>query len=137
VLDSISASSQKISEALEVFQLRRALNEMMDLARIGNKYFNDSAPWKWLKTDRDRCASILNTTLQLLAGLAVVMEPFLPFSAEKLWKMLNGPGSIQQQRWDAVAELRLAEDHSLGNREILFDKIEDDIIEEQIAKLRG
>ncbi len=96
IFDSIAASSRKISEALEVFQLRRATNEMMDLARIGNKYFNDSAPWKWLKTDRGRCASILNTTLQLLTSLAVVMEPFLPFSAEKLWRSVIGPGTVQE-----------------------------------------
>ena len=110
---------------------------MMDLARVGNKYFNDSAPWKWLKSDRDRCACVLNTTLQLLAGLAVFMEPFLPFSADRLWKMLNGPGAVQQQQWDAVAGLRLADGHPLGKREILFEKIEDGIIDEQIAKLRG
>jgi len=66
-----------------------------------------------------------------------VMEPFLPFSAEQLWRMLNGPGTVQEQRWDAVAKLRLEEGHTLGKREILFEKIEDDVIEEQIVKLRS
>ncbi|MEJ2109297.1 MAG: methionine--tRNA ligase [Acidobacteriota bacterium] len=137
VLDAIGDSAQKISESLESFQLRRAVNEMMDLARTGNKYFNDSAPWKSLKTDRERCGCILNTTLQLLITLAVMMEPFMPFSAEKLWEMLNGPGSHREQSWDSIPNLRLEEGHPLGKREILFEKIEDDIIEEQIAKLHS
>jgi len=137
VLEAIVQSSQKIAEALEIFQIRRAVNEMMDLARTGNKYFNDSVPWKSLKTDRERCGCILNTSLQLLMSLAVVMEPFVPFSAEKLWKMLNAPGLLQQQRWDSIAGLRLADGHSLGTREILFEKIEDEIIEKQIEKLHA
>jgi methionyl-tRNA synthetase len=137
VLETIAQSTGKIAAALESFQVRRAVNEMMDLARTGNKYFNDSAPWKSLKTDRDRCGSILNTTLQLLASLAVLMEPFLPFSAEKLWRMLNGPGSHREQRWDSIPDLRLPDGHPLGEREILFEKIEDEIIEEQIAKLKS
>ncbi len=137
VLDAIAHSAQTIAAALESFQVRRAVNEMMDLARTGNKYFNDSAPWKALKTDRERCGTILNTTLQLLASLAVLMEPFLPFSAEKLWQMLNGSGSHREQCWNAIQDLRLADSHPLGKREILFEKIEDGIIEEQVAKLHS
>ncbi len=137
VLEAIAQSTGKIAAALESFQVRRAVNEMMDLARTGNKYFNDSAPWKSLKTDRERCGSILNTTLQLLASLAVLMEPFLPFSAEKLWRMLNGPGSHREQHWNSIPDLRLPDGHPLGDREILFEKIEDGIIEEQIAKLKS
>ncbi|MBN2244139.1 MAG: methionine--tRNA ligase [Acidobacteria bacterium] len=137
LLAAIAQFAKKISYALENFQVRRAVSEMMDLARTGNKYFNDSAPWKSLKTDRQRCGTILNTTLQLLASLAVVMEPFLPFSAEKLWRMLNGPGTHRDQRWISIPDLRLPDNHPLGKREILFEKIEDGIIEEQIAKLRS
>ena len=109
----------------------------MDLARAGNKYFNDVAPWATIKTDRNRCAATLNTILQLQAALTILMDPFLPFSAEKLWKMLNGPGSHRDRRWYDVPNLRLPDDHALGTREILFYKIEDEIIEQQIAKLRG
>jgi len=137
VLATITESSARVADALEKFQVRRAVSEMMDLARTGNKYFNDAAPWKEMKTDRERCGCILNTTLQLLASLAVVMEPFLPFSAEKLWKMLNGPGSHRDQRWENIPGIRLPEGHPLGKREILFGKIEDDIIEEQISKLKS
>jgi methionyl-tRNA synthetase len=136
VFSAIAAATGSIGASLEEFQVRRAIGELMDLARSGNKYFNDAAPWSSVKTDRARCATTLNTTLQLLAALAVLMEPFLPFSAEKLWSMLNGPGSHRDQRWHDVPNLRLPGDHQLGKRTILFDKIEDPIIEAQIAKLK-
>jgi methionyl-tRNA synthetase len=137
MLAAIPEAMARIGAALDKFQVRRAVTELMDLARLGNKYFNDSAPWTSLKTDRARCAATLNTALQLQAALAVLMEPFLPFSAEKLWRMLNGPGSHRDQRWDAIPNLRLADGHPLGKREILFEKIEDGIIEAQIAKLHS
>jgi methionyl-tRNA synthetase len=137
VLAAIAQSTKNISDALDKFHVRRAVNEMMDLARTGNKYFNDSAPWKSLKTDRKRCGTILNTTLQLMSALAVIMEPFLPFSAERLWRMLNGPGSHRDQHWASIPDLTFADGHPLGKREILFKKIEDEIIEEQIAKLKS
>ena len=137
ILTAIGEATTRIGAALEEFQVRRAVGEMMDLARLGNKYFNDSAPWASLKTDRARCASILNTTIQLQVALAVLMEPFLPFSAERLWRMLNAPGSHRDQRWHGIPGLRLADGHPLGKREILFEKIEDAIIEAQVAKLHS
>ena len=135
LLASIESSTARISAALEEFQVRRGITELMDLARLGNKYFNDAAPWAELKKDRERCASILNTTVQLQAALAVLMEPFLPFSAEKLWRMLNMAGSHRSQQWNQIPILRLPDNHPLGKREILFEKIDDDIIDAQIAKL--
>jgi methionyl-tRNA synthetase len=137
VLAAIARSASQIGRSLEEFQVRRAIGELMDLARIGNKYFNDSAPWSSIKSDRARCAATLNTTVQLEAALAVLMEPFLPFSAVKLWSMINGPGALCDQRWHDVPHLRLEADHALGRREILFTKIEDALIDAQIAKLRS
>jgi methionyl-tRNA synthetase len=135
VLTAINDATNRIGNSLEAFQVRKAVTELMDLARLGNKYINDAAPWAELKKDRSRCASILNTAIQLQAALAVLMEPFLPFSAEKLWLMLNAPGVLCDQKWNAIPNLRLSDGHPLGKREILFAKIEDDIIEAQIAKL--
>jgi methionyl-tRNA synthetase len=137
ILSNIAEAAARIGNAIEEFQVRRALMELMDLARSGNKYFNDAAPWVSIKSDRTRCASTLNTILQLQAALAVLMEPFLPFSAEKLWLMLNAPGSHRDQRWHTIAQLRLVDSHPLGEREILFRKIEGDAIDAQIAKLRS
>jgi methionyl-tRNA synthetase len=135
ILAAVADATGRIGAALEEFQVRRAVTELMDLARSGNKYFNDSAPWASVKSDRARCATTLNTTLQLQVALAVLMEPFLPFSAEKLWQMLNVPGSHRNQRWRDIPNLRLSEQQPLGKRQILFEKIEDSLIEAQIARL--
>jgi methionyl-tRNA synthetase len=136
VFDAIGVYTDRIGKSLEEFQVRRASGELMDLARAGNRYFNDAAPWSTLKTDRVRCATTLNTIIQLQAALAVLMDPFLPFTAERLWKMLNGPNSHRDQRWHDVPRLRLGTGSRLGARQILFHKIEDEVIEKQIAKLR-
>jgi len=137
ILGASEQATREIGASLEDFQVRAAVGQLMDLARKGNKYFNDTAPWTTLKTDRSRCGTTLNTTLQLEAALAVLMEPFLPFSAERLWNMLNLPGSVHDRLWYETPKLRLEEYHPLGKKEILFQKIEDPIIEAQIAKLRG
>jgi methionyl-tRNA synthetase len=136
VLAAIDAATTSIGALLDSFQVKRAVGEMMNLARVGNKYFNDSAPWASVKQDRARCAATLNTTIQLELALAVLMSPFMPFSAAALWKMLNAPGSISEQHWQDIPKLRLPAGHALGARDILFRKIEDAVIEEQIAKLR-
>ncbi len=137
ILSGAVETSQKIGNSLEDFQVRRATAELMELARAGNKYFNDVAPWNTIKSDRTRCATTLNTTIQLQAALAVLMDPILPFSAERLWKMLNVPGSHRDRRWHEMENLRLAAGHPLGTKEILFHKIEDSVIEAQIAKLHA
>lgn len=117
---------------LEVYRFRDALKEAMNLARLGNKYLADTEPWKVAKTDMDRVATILNVALQITANLAIVFEPFLPFSAEKLLKMLNTP----EFGWDKLGSTDLLEaGHALGAPELLFDKIEDDVIAAQIKKL--
>jgi methionyl-tRNA synthetase len=132
ILAETAAAADRIGKSLDDFQVRRAIGELMDLARAGNKYFNDAAPWSTAKTQPARCATTLNTALQLQAALALLMEPFLPFSAEKLRKMLNSP---DHGCWDQVSGLRLADGQPLGPREILFQKIEDPVIDAQVAKL--
>jgi methionyl-tRNA synthetase len=135
VADAVAKAVASIGVALDQFQVRRAVSELIDLARTGNKYFNDAAPWSAMKTDRARAATILNTTIQLQAALSLLMEPFLPHSAAKLRSMLNVPREDAARRWSEIAAVRLADGHPLGEREILFSKIEDAVIEEQIAKL--
>jgi len=137
VLAAVDTAVTSIGSLLDDFQVRRAVGEVMNLARAGNKYFNDGAPWTTLKQDPARCAATLNTTVQLQLALALLMEPFMPFSAEKLRKMLNGPQSHEDRRWQDIAKLRLPAHHRLGRREILFRKIEDEVIEAQITKLHG
>jgi methionyl-tRNA synthetase len=135
LLDAVGRAPAAIGAALDQFQVRRAVTELMDLARAGNKYFNDAAPWAELKKDRERCATILNTTLQLQLALSALMEPFMPQSAEKLRLMLGRPASLVGEPWGGIGGRTLADGQPLGPREILFHKIEDPIIAEQAAKL--
>lgn len=122
----------KVEELLEKFRFRDAQKEAMNLARIGNKYLADSEPWKVFKTDPKRVETILNLSLQLVANLAIAFEPFLPFSSEKLRSMINMP----DLKWDHLGQTDLlAAGHELNKPELLFEKIEDEVVEAQIKKL--
>ena len=122
----------EVEKLLDVFKFRDAQKEAMNLARIGNKYLADTEPWKLAKTDMDRVATILNIALQLVANLAIAFEPFLPFSSEKLRKMLN----METFEWDQLGRTDLlAEGHQLNKAELLFEKIEDETIQAQVEKL--
>ncbi len=115
-----------------MFKFRDAQKEAMNLARIGNKYLADTEPWKLAKTDMARVATILNISLQLVANLGIAFEPFLPFSSEKLRKMLN----MESFDWEQLGRTDLlAEGHQLNKPELLFEKIEDDVIQAQVDKL--
>ncbi len=117
---------------LDVFRFRDAQKEAMNLAHIGNKYLADTEPWKVAKTDLSRVATILNVSLQIAANLAIAFEPFLPFSAKKLREMLN-MSSVEWSRLGSVD--LLAEGQQLEKAELLFEKIEDAVIEAQVQKL--
>ena len=122
----------RIGESLDKFRFREALNEMMNLARLGNKYLTDSEPWKIFKTDEARVRTILNVSLQICANLSVLSEPFLPFTAKKLSEMLNLSGL----KWnDAGSSELLKAGDELNKPAYLFEKIEDSAIEAQIEKL--
>ena len=122
----------KVEELLEKFRFRDAQKEAMNLARIGNKYLADCEPWKVFKTDPKRVETILNLALQLVANLAIAFEPFLPFSSERLRSMINMP----DLKWDNLGQTDLlAAGHELNKPELLFGKIEDEVVEAQIKKL--
>jgi methionyl-tRNA synthetase len=128
----MKAFPEKISQSLHHYRFREGLGEMMNLARLGNKYLTDNEPWKIFATDPKRTGTILNISLQICAELAILSEPFLPFSAEKIRKMLN----LQQLKWkDAQNGRWLESGHKLGKVDLLFDKIEDPQIDVQIQKL--
>jgi len=122
----------KVENYLDNFRFRDAQKEAMNLARIGNKYLADTEPWKVAKTDMARVQTILNLSLQLVANLAIAFEPFLPFTCEKLRKMLNMP----EFDWNSLGSISLLESgHEMNQHELLFEKIEDDVIETQVQKL--
>ena len=123
---------EEVEKLLDVFKFRDAQKEAMNLARIGNKYLADTEPWKLAKTDMPRVATILNISLQLVANLAIAFEPFLPFSSEKLRKMLN----MDSFDWAELGHTDLLPaGHRLATPELLFEKIEDDVIQAQVDKL--
>ncbi len=131
-IDELKTFPAKISTSIEKFRFREALSNMMNLARLGNKYLTDAEPWKLIKSDENRVKTILNVSLQIAANLAIVMKPFLPFSAVKLKNMLN----LEELSWDdAGTHSILKEGHTLSKPEFLFDKIEDKTVEEQVQKL--
>ncbi len=120
---------------LETFRLRDAQAEMMNLARLGNKYLADTEPWKLVKTDAERVQTIMHIANQIVANLSLAMTPFLPFTAEKLSKLLNLETEL---KWDELGSLNLlSTGHQINKAELLFTKIEDDIIEAQVAKLKS
>ena len=184
-LAQIQPLKESIAENLGHYKFREALKEAMNIARVGNKYLTDTEPWKVAKTDMDRTASILNTSLQICADLAVAFEPFLPFSAERLRKILNvsfnagcdhrngeegsirtnmfnegeaaalhtassgisgcaspdgssaAPAGAVTLSWDTFGTPALPEGHQLGEAVLLFSKIEDSVVEAQVAKLEA
>ncbi|MDL2290263.1 methionine--tRNA ligase [Paludibacteraceae bacterium OttesenSCG-928-F17] len=123
---------ERIEALLDNFRFRDAQKEAMNLARIGNKYLADTEPWKLAKTDMDRVATILHLSLQIAANLAVAFEPFLPFSSKKLRSMLG----IESFDWNSLGKINILKVGTQTQQpELLFEKIEDDVIEAQIQKL--
>jgi len=132
VIAEIGQFPARISRSLDLFRFREALAEMMNLARLGNKYLTDNEPWKIIKTDRERVRTILNISLQICANLSIVAEPFLPFTAHRLASLLN----LEKLRWkDAGTEGLLKPGDLIREPEYLFEKIEDEAIAAQVQKL--
>lgn len=134
VLAEISVIRENAGNSLETFRFREALKEAMNLARLGNKYLADAEPWKVIKTDPERVKTILNISLQITANLTIVLEPFLPFSMDKLRKWLD----IGKMSWDdAGRDDLLKPGHLINKPGLLFEKIEQEEIDRQISKLES
>lgn len=131
-LKDFSDVKTQVEKLLDAFKFRDAQKEAMNLARIGNKYLADTEPWKTAKTDMERTATILHLALQIAANLAIAFEPFLPFSSEKLRKML----AMENFSWNDLGKVDLLkEGHQINPAELLFEKIEDSVVEAQVQKL--
>ena len=130
-LQKIKASLER---NIEHYHFREALKDAMAYSRIGNKYLADTEPWKVVKTDPERVKTILNIALQITANTAIAIEPFMPFSAEKMLKML----AVDKFGWEQLGSMELvAAGHTIGQAELLFEKIEDDVIQKQLDKLEA
>ena len=131
VLAEIPQIVERVEKSLETFHFRDALKEAMNLARLGNKYLADTEPWKVIKTDEGRVKTILNICLQISANLSTLMEPFMPFSSQKLREFMN----IDVIDWAKMGDGVIPAEHELGEAGLLFEKIEDATIQAQIDKL--
>src|SRR5690606_538517 len=126
VLQDLSEYPEKIEKSINAYRFREALGHLIQVARIGNKYLADEEPWKVIKTDEERVKTVLNVSLQLASKLALLAQPFLPFTSQKLFAMLNLPMSD----WANARKATLLEDgHQLGEVQLLFEKISDEQVQ--------
>lgn len=135
-LAQIPQIKKRIEENLENYRFREALKEAMNMARLGNKYLTDTEPWKVAKSDMDRTASILNVSLKICADLAIAFAPFIPFSSEKLLGMLNLSKDVLT--WETLSKGDILQPgHKLNKAELLFTKVEDEVIDAQLQRLEN
>ena len=131
-IEEMKQFPERIGRSIEQYRFREALNEMMNLARLGNKYLTENEPWKTIKTDESRTATVLNISLQICANLAILSAPFMPMTAEKLRNMLV----MDEKAWFEAGGADLLEvNHALNAPELLFEQIDDKQIEAQTNKL--
>ena len=137
VFAQIKELIQKIEQSLERYRFREAQQELMNIARLGNKYLADEEPWKLIKEDPKRVETIMYIALHIATALAVTSEPFLPFTSEKLKRMLNFSTMEKAPTWQDIplSDRLIPQGHTIGESVLLFEKIEDEAIEKQIAKL--
>ena len=133
VLAKLGEFPNKIGDSIEKFRFREALAELMNLARLGNKYLADTEPWKLKSTDEKRTETILNIAIQIATSLAILSEPFLPFSSEKLKIIL----ALKNVNWNDAGGIIIKENHQLNQATHLFEKIEDEKIAKQLEKLKS
>ena len=135
-LRQITELTEKLEQSLERYRFREAQQELMNMARLGNKYLADEEPWKLIKTDPERVKTVMYVALQIAPALAVASEPFLPFTSEKLKRMLQ-LGAITWESLKTNATELLKAGHRIGTAELLFEKIEDAAIEKQLQRLEN
>jgi len=133
VIKKLKEFPQKIGVSIKKFRFREALVEFMNLARLGNKYLADTEPWKLKKTDERRTETIMNIAMQIAASLAILSEPFMPFTCKKLKEML----ALNNVGWEDAGGKIISDNHKINKATLLFNKIEDDVIKEAIAKLKN
>ena len=136
LIDKLKAGRETIGNLIDQFQFKEATKQFMDIARFANKYFNDQEPWKTRKENPGKCATTLNLCLQAAYSLTIMMHPILPFTSQKIWKMLKQEGEVEKSEWDQIGELVLKGNDKIGEIEILFDKIPDKVINKEIERLQ-
>ncbi|MBD3226459.1 MAG: methionine--tRNA ligase [Caldithrix sp.] len=133
VIEQLKQAPEELGKHLENYQFKSYVLRFMDLVRFANKYFNDKEPWKTRKTNPENCATTIHLCMQIVHNLAVLSEPVLPFTANKIRQIINMENKLH---WHDAAQLNLKQGHPVNKAEILFDKIEDEAIENESQKLQ-
>ena len=137
ILNTLKEKVETIAQKIEECRLQAAANDVISISRLGNQYLNEKEPWKLIKENRNKAAGILYITAQIVKALAIVSAPFIPFTAEKIWKALNMPGNVHEQRWDEALK-PLPPNHKISKAKPLFQKIEEseEELDEMLEKAR-
>ncbi len=135
IFKSLEEKVSELVKCYETYKVREASKLMMDIARIGNKYFDDTKPWFLNKNDPERLKKVMNMCMNILRILTVAMYPIIPFSSEKLWRMIGEEGDILKERWNSLAAQRINPGQKIGKLEILFTKYDNPLIQKQIDRL--
>ena len=133
ILEKLAEFPNKIGTSIEKFRFREAITELMNLARLGNKYLADTEPWKLKSTEEERTETILNIAIQIAASLSILSSPFMPFTSQKLAKILN----LKNVSWNNAGGIIINANHLINKGNLLFEKIEDEKIAEQLEKLNS
>jgi methionyl-tRNA synthetase len=136
LLENLNKSKNEIGQQIDNFQFKEATRLFMDMVRFANKYFNDQAPWKSRKKNLTKCATTINLCIQTTYSIALLMNPLLPFTSAKIWKMLNLFGTPEASCWDNIGKLNLEAGHPINKPEILFSKIPDKIIAREMENMK-
>ncbi len=136
ILNVLKNTPDAVGTLFEKFKFREGTAEVMNLARAANKYFNDSEPWKTLRSNPEECATTLHICLQIVRSLAVLFAPVVPFSSETIWKMIGITQPLSDEQWAEAGDCKLVAGHALQKAEIVFKKIEDSAIETELQKLK-
>jgi methionyl-tRNA synthetase len=137
LVNILTEAPEKVGNFIDNFQIRQGVREAMDVARAANKYFNDKTPWKTIKTEPETCATTLSLCLETIKTLSVILEPIIPFTTAKIRNLINWGKSKDQNQWDDCGKNNIPAGHRLNKPEILFEKIEDELIDKEIEKLKG
>jgi methionyl-tRNA synthetase len=137
VLDEVKNAKARITDALEQYQFKRAQAEWVNLARFGNQYFQQSAPWALQKTDPETCGTVLHVCALLIKNLAVLGAPFLPFTAQRTWEILGIEGSVHEQAWEEVGSFNFEAGHPIAEKwGVLVSKVDDKVIQQEKETLQ-
>ena len=136
LISKLKIGRENVGQAIDRFQFKDAVKKMMDVARFANKYFNDQEPWQTRKSNIEQCGTTLNLCAQAIHALAILINPVLPFTSNKIWRLLKLPGTAEDANWQTIGQLALEPGREFAELEILFQKIEDTPIQNEIEKLQ-